>query len=55
MREFAATQTPLAYQFVDKVEQSIDAKYWMDVLEADKPGYLKLMRESRIAMTKEGY
>jgi hypothetical protein len=55
MREFAATQTPLAYQFVDKVEKSIDEKYWIDVLEADKPGYLKLMRESRIAMMKEGY
>ena len=55
MREFAATQTPLAYQFVDKIEKAIDEKYWIDVQEADKPGYQKLMRESRIAMTKEGY
>jgi hypothetical protein len=27
----------------------------MDVPAADKPGYIKLMRESRIEMTKEGY
>lgn len=55
MREFAATQTPLAFQFVDETEQAVDGKYWMDVLDADKPGYQKLMRESRIAMTKQGY
>jgi hypothetical protein len=55
IREFAATQTPLAYQFIDETEQHIDPKYWLDVPAADKPGYIKLMRESRIAMTKEGY
>ncbi len=55
VREFAATQTPLAYQFIDETEQSIDPKYWMDVNPADKPGYVKLMRESRIQMTKEGF
>jgi hypothetical protein len=55
IREFTATQTPLAYQFIDETEQAIDPKYWMDVPAADKPGYIKLMRESRIAMTKEGY
>jgi len=55
IREFSATQTPLAYQFIDETEQSIDPKFWMDVLAADKPGYTKLMRESRIQMTKDGY
>ncbi len=55
VREFAATQTPLAYQFIDETEQAIDPKYWMDVNASDKPGYVKLMRESRIQMTKEGF
>jgi len=55
VREFSAMQAPMAYQFIDKTEQSIDPKYWMDVPAADKPGYVKLMRESRIAMAKEGF
>jgi len=55
VREFSAMQTGMAYQFIDETEQSIDPKYWMDVPAADKPGYIKLMRESRIAMAKEGY
>lgn len=55
VREFSAMQTGMAYQFIDETEQSIDAKYWMDVPAADKPGYIKLMRESRIAMAKEGF
>jgi len=55
VREFSAMQTGIAYQFIDETEQSIDPKYWMDVPAADKPGYIKLMRESRIAMAKEGF
>ncbi len=55
MREFSAMQTPRVYPFIDETEQSIDAKYWMEVPASDKPGYTKLMRESRIAMAKEGY
>ena len=27
----------------------------MEMREADKPGYMKIMREARIQMTKEGY
>lgn len=27
----------------------------MDIHESDKPGYMRLMREARIQMTKEGY
>ncbi len=55
VREFAATQTPLAYDFINETEQSIDPKYWMEVPAGDKPGYTKLMRESRIALTKDGF
>ena len=37
------------------MEKDIPAKYWMDIREADKPGYIKIMREARIQMTKEGF
>ena len=53
-REIIAKQTNKAYTFIDKVEGDIPNKYWMDVPEADKPGYAKIMREARIRMTKEG-
>lgn len=53
-REIIAKQTHKAFEFVDKTEGSIAEKYWMNVPEADKPGYAKIMREARIRMTKEG-
>ncbi|WP_410209170.1 putative solute-binding protein [Aquirhabdus sp.] len=54
VREFSAMQTPMAYPFITETEQAIEPKYWMDVPAADKAGYIKLMRESRISLTKEG-
>lgn len=54
-REIISKQLTPAFQFVDKLERDIPAKYWMDIREADKPGYIKIMREARIQMTKEGY
>lgn len=55
VREYASTQLTPAYQFVDDTEKEIDAKYWMDIPDIDKLGYVKLMREARMDMTKEGY
>ena len=54
-REIISKQLNPAFQFVDKIERDIPAKYWMEIREADKPGYIKIMREARIQMTKEGY
>ena len=54
-REMISKQLAPAFQFVDKMEKDIPEKYWMDIREAEKPGYLKIMREARIQMTKEGY
>lgn len=51
-REYVATQVDKAFKNIEKTEKDIPAKYWMDVLEADKPGYIKLMRESRISDRK---
>ena len=54
-REIISKQLNPAYQFISKTENGIADKYWMDIREADKPGYVKIMREARIQMTKEGY
>lgn len=54
-REIISKQLQPAFDFVDKIEKDIPEKYWMDIHESDKPGYMRLMREARIQMTKEGY
>lgn len=53
-REYVATQIDKAFKTIEKTEKDIAPKYWMDVAEADKPGYIKLMRESRIALAADG-
>lgn len=55
IREFSSMNLTPAYQFVNEIESDIPVKYWMDISETDKPGYLKMMREARIAMTQEGF
>jgi hypothetical protein len=54
-REVISKQLDPAFKFVEKMENEIPEKYWMDIHESDKPGYLKIMREARIQMTKQGY
>ncbi|PTQ89966.1 putative solute-binding protein [Agitococcus lubricus] len=53
-REYVATQVDKAFKTIEKTEKDVPAKYWMDIAEADKPGYIKLMRESRISLAAEG-
>ena len=53
-REWVATQLPRAFTMLGKMEKDVPAKYWMEIPANDKIGYVKLMRESRIALTKEG-
>ena len=54
-REIISKQLQPAFDFVDKLEARIPKKFWVELHEDDKPSYLKLMRESRISMTKQGY
>lgn len=54
IREYSAYQLKPAYEFIDKVEKKIPKAYWMSLSKYDKPNYHKLMRESRIQMTKDG-
>ena len=52
-RDWIKTQLPRANQILGKMKADIPAKYWMNVPAGDQPGYQKLMRESRIALTYE--
>ena len=54
IRAYVNSQIGTAYKYIDNAEKEIDAKYWMDVLAADKIGYVKLMRASRLDLTKDG-
>ena len=53
-RDWIKTQLPRANTIIGKMKADIPAKYWMQVPDGDKPGYQKLMRESRISLTKQG-
>ena len=53
-REWIKTQLPRASGILNKMRADIPAKYWMDIPAADKPGYEKLMRDSRINLTAQG-
>lgn len=53
-RDWMKTQLPRATQILGKMKADIPAKYWMNVPAGDQPGYQKLMRESRISLTKQG-
>ncbi|HEX5277850.1 MAG TPA: putative solute-binding protein [Fluviicoccus sp.] len=55
VREFTAMQLAPAYQFILETESAIPVKYWMDIPETDKPGYVNMLRNARLAVTKEGY
>ena len=54
IREYVLTQLGSAYRYIDQSERDISAKYWMDVPANDRVGYGKLMRDARIALTKDG-
>ncbi|MEX5427281.1 putative solute-binding protein [Acinetobacter radioresistens] len=53
-REWVKTQLPRAFGILGKMKADIPQKYWMNIPAADKPGYQKLMRESRIDLTRRG-
>ena len=53
-RTWVASQLPRMNSLLAKQEAAIPAKYWMDIPANDKVGYVKLMRESRVVLTKEG-
>ncbi len=55
MREFAYSKIDVIAKMIKKSEADIDPKYWMTLTKADQEKYTQLMRDARIAMTKEGF
>lgn len=53
-RDWVANQIGREIEVVNRTEKAIDPKYWMDIPPADKVSYVKIMREARIDMTKQG-
>ncbi|GAA5004448.1 DUF6091 family protein [Acinetobacter puyangensis] len=53
-RDWFVKQLPKSFSTIAKLEAAIPAKYKMDIPAGDKEGYQKLMRDSRIALTKQG-
>ncbi len=55
LREFTAQNMQPVFGFISQAEQQIPKNLWIHMPEADHAGYKKLMRETRINMTKQGY
>lgn len=53
-RNWFVAQLPAAFTTISRLEAAIPAKFKMEVPAADREGYQKMMRESRIALTKQG-
>ena len=53
-RDWVKSQLPRANAILAKMKADIPAQYWMQVPAVDKPGYQKLMRQSRISLTEQG-
>jgi hypothetical protein len=54
LRAFALTRVQEAFDYIDRSEKEVDAKYWMELTPADKDRYVRLMREARLQLTKDG-
>ena len=54
IRNFAITYLDQAYALIDSVEKDIPAKYWMDLTDADKDKYFRMMREARLQLLQDG-
>ncbi len=53
-REFALSHFDTGVELINKYEQQIPEKFWIDIPDADKPGYLEVFRQSRIKLRDKG-
>lgn len=54
-REWIATQVPRTMDWVERMEKDIPARYWQDISANDYVGYVRVIRESRVDLTKAGF
>lgn len=55
IRLYALAEMDKTIAFIDKKEQEIPARYWLDLPPTEKSRYLTMMREARERLTKEGF
>lgn len=55
IRSYALGEMDKAISFINKKEQEIPAKYWLDLPEGEEGRYQVLMRDARVQLTKEGF
>ncbi len=53
-REYVASRYDSSLALIKRAEAGIDPKYWMELPAADKQKYIAMLRQSRIALTKDG-
>lgn len=53
-RRWFASQTNRMMLSADRLERSIPKRYWAELGESEKAGYVQLMRDMRIQLVKEG-
>ncbi len=53
-REYVASRYDSSLTLIKRAEAGIDPKYWMELPAADKQKYIAMLRQSRIALTKDG-
>lgn len=53
-RTWFARQLDRQMSTVSKIEKSIDPRYWMEISPNVTPGYLRIMREARLSLTRDG-
>ena len=54
-REWIAAQVPRTMDWVDRMEKDIPDRYWKEISANDHVGYVRLIRESRVDLTKAGF
>lgn len=54
-RTWIATQVPRVMDWVERMENDIPEKTWLKISANDHVGYVRLIRESRIDLTKSGF
>lgn len=55
MRDYALAGLEDVFERLDKVENEVADKHWMELSPEDKEKYTMMMREVRIQMTKKGF
>jgi len=54
-RDFVWSQYPRFMEYINSSTKSIKPSYWLEVPDADKPGYLEMFRQSRIKLRDQGF